>query len=265
MSQTRSFTRTSASGRSRPDREQESGLFVCPQNWPALPPPDSRCAPRLPSWRAIRSRSNRRPEKLAARPSLAWDGTGRCRVAGEYVACTSLITVDFRSFASRASGKNSCTSFTRHLDDLRLRFLNQAARAAHDQLDIAAAVLPRFVAARFNQPRFVEHPLDGAVKQHGVIEIADLTIKPEMDAGDRRSRELAERRRQRRSRRIIRQHASQHIKRNGQNQIVEFLFLSVRRNTYRRKFPREMTSTPRETGSLLHGREYSLRPCCIDR
>src|SRR5258708_23140741 len=37
-----------------------------------------------------------------------WSIPGR----GEYVACTSLITVDFISFASHASGKNSSASFT---------------------------------------------------------------------------------------------------------------------------------------------------------
>ncbi len=30
----------------------------------------------------------------------------------------------------------------------------------------------------------MEHPLDRAVEQDGVIEIADLAIEPEVDAGD---------------------------------------------------------------------------------
>jgi hypothetical protein len=37
-----------------------------------------------------------------------WSIPGR----GEYVACTSLITVDFTRLASRAPGKNSRASFT---------------------------------------------------------------------------------------------------------------------------------------------------------
>ena len=65
-----------------------------------------------------------------------------------------------------------------------------------------------------------------------MIEVADLAIEPEMDAGDRRRRELAERGSQRRSRRSVGQHAPQHIERDRQNQIVEFLFLPVRRHVY---------------------------------
>src|SRR5271166_6176915 len=52
-----------------------------------------------------------------------------------------------------------------------------------------------------------------------------------MDAGDRRRRELAECRGQRRSIRSIREHSSQTIKRNGKNEVVEYLFLPVRGHT----------------------------------
>src|SRR5208282_5617486 len=69
-------------------------------------------------------------------------------------------------------------------------------------------------------------------EQDGVIEFADLTIEPEMDAGDRRRRELAQCRSQRRSGLSLRQHTPQDIKRNSQHQIVEFLFLSVCRHIY---------------------------------
>jgi hypothetical protein len=31
---------------------------------------------------------------------------------------------------------------------------------------------------------FVEHPLDGAVEKDGVVEVGDLTVEPEVDAGD---------------------------------------------------------------------------------
>jgi len=78
----------------------------------------------------------------------------------------------------------------RHLDNLRLRLFNQTPRAAYNQLDIAALAVPAIfvmnvVVTSFNEPRFVKHPLDGPVEQDGVIELADLAIEPEMDAGDR--------------------------------------------------------------------------------
>jgi hypothetical protein len=38
----------------------------------------------------------------------------------------------------------------------------------------------------------VEHPLNGSIEQDGVIEVADLTIKPEMDTGDRTGFEVRE-------------------------------------------------------------------------
>src|SRR5208282_2838681 len=112
------------------------------------------------------------------------------------------------------SGKKLLRFLHRHVDDLCFRLFNQAPGAAYDQLNVAAvAVIPRFVlassnvarffAATFNEPRFMKHPLDGAVEQNGVIEFADLTIKPDLYASDRRRRELAECRGQRRSGRSI--------------------------------------------------------------
>src|SRR5580700_10243583 len=53
-----------------------------------------------------------------------------------------------------------------------------------------------------------------------------------MNARDRRWRELAKRGGKRRCGGRIRQHSPQHIERNSKNEIVEFLFLPVRRHTH---------------------------------
>ncbi len=38
----------------------------------------------------------------------------------------------------------------------------------------------------------MEHPLDGAVEEDGVVEIGDLAVEPEVDAGDGRGFEVAD-------------------------------------------------------------------------
>jgi hypothetical protein len=48
------------------------------------------------------------------------------------------------------------------------------------------------LAAHGLQAGFVEHPLDGAVEQHGVIEVGDLAVEPEVNAGDRGGLEVGE-------------------------------------------------------------------------
>src|ERR1039458_4194007 len=68
---------TTSSSHSGPDRGRESGRVCRWRTAPVLPPQDSRCERRPPWWRAIRSRSNRPPGRLAAKLSLAWAGAGR--------------------------------------------------------------------------------------------------------------------------------------------------------------------------------------------
>src|SRR5579862_387290 len=38
----------------------------------------------------------------------------------------------------------------------------------------------------------MKHPLDGSVEEHGVIEIGDLAVEPQVDAGDRRVLKMAD-------------------------------------------------------------------------
>src|SRR5947209_7154653 len=38
--------------------------------------------------------------------------------------------------------------------------------------------------------RFMEHPLNGAVKQHSMVQFRNRAVEPEVNAGDRRSLEM---------------------------------------------------------------------------
>src|ERR1700676_1059212 len=69
-----------------------------------------RTAPSMVAGQPVAVQSPERKTRGHAVSGLGryWSIPGR----GEYVACTSLITVDLSSFASHASGKNSSASFT---------------------------------------------------------------------------------------------------------------------------------------------------------
>ena len=66
----------------------------------------------------------------------------------------------------------------------------QVVRGADDQLQILALVLGRRCrtagAAAALDGRVVEDPLDQPARRHHVVERADRTVEPEVDAGDRR-------------------------------------------------------------------------------
>ena len=57
-----------------------------------------------------------------------------------------------------------------------------------------------------------------------MVEVGDLAIEPEMDAGDRRSLEAAESLPQRLGRRGLGQQARQHVERHGGNHEIKALF-----------------------------------------
>ena len=48
------------------------------------------------------------------------------------------------------------------------------------------------LAANWLEAGLMEHPLDGAVEEHGVVEIGNLAVEPEVDAGDWGSFEVAD-------------------------------------------------------------------------
>jgi hypothetical protein len=98
------------------------------------------------------------------------------------------MTVDFTRLAAR--GREEFADFgERQVDDFGARFVDQGFRGADDEFDVAAggfAIRSSFVRAHGLQlqSRFVEHPLDGAVEQDGVVEVGDLAVEPQVDAGD---------------------------------------------------------------------------------
>ena len=69
--------------------------------------------------------------------------------------------------------------FLGEFDYLVPAHLCQAARCAHDQLDIASLA-------------FVKHPLDGAIEQSGMGEVGDWAIEPQVNARYRRVAERTE-------------------------------------------------------------------------
>ena len=70
----------------------------------------------------------------------------------------------------------------------------------------------------------MEHPLNSSVEQDGVVEVGDLAIEPEVNAGDGRGFEVGELIAQGRGFRALRQHALEAVEGQSENQIVERLF-----------------------------------------
>ncbi len=107
-----------------------------------------RTAPSMVAGQPVAVQSparNTRGQMVCARGRYA--STPGC---GEYVAWTSLITVDFTRFASRAPGKNSRSSPDREIDDLLPRFLDQRLRRTHHQFHVAAAIALRSAFSSFD-------------------------------------------------------------------------------------------------------------------
>ena len=67
----------------------------------------------------------------------------------------------------------------------------------------------------------MEHPLDGAIEQHGVIEIGNPAVEPEMDAGDRGSLETRQRGPEGLAFGSRREHAGEGVKGHGQDGVIE--------------------------------------------
>ena len=70
----------------------------------------------------------------------------------------------------------------------------------------------------------MEHPLDGAVEEDGVVEVGDLAVEPEVDAGDGRVFEVVEISREGVRSRGQRGAAIESIERQSEDQVVEYLF-----------------------------------------
>src|SRR5690348_17331971 len=78
------------------------------------------------------------------------------------------------------------------------------------------------------QPRLMEHPLNGAIKQHGMVELGNLPIEPQVYPSDRRVFEMRDLLAQRHTLRRVGQNAIQGIEGKRDNQIVEALFRAAR-------------------------------------
>ena len=90
----------------------------------------------------------------------------------------------FQQLRLPSSGEEFSQLFQRQIYNLSPRLLDQTFRTAHDQFNITAfSVLPSF--SYLNQTRLVKHPLNRAVEENGMIEIADDPVEPEMNARDR--------------------------------------------------------------------------------
>ena len=71
------------------------------------------------------------------------------------------------------------------INDLGLRFLHQRLGRTHYHFDITASGSITALQRCLQQLRFVEHPLDGAIQQNGMVQIRNLAVEPEMDSRDR--------------------------------------------------------------------------------
>ncbi len=145
--------------------------------------PDSRSGRLLPSWRASRSRSSRRPG-TAPRSGVRWGG----RIASipgrtANVAPCSVTTHQRVSFASRDAGPDRGEVGEHGVEDLGLAHRQQIVARADDDLEILAASL-------VDRPpldgRVVEDPLDQPADRDHMLVRADRPVEPEVDPGDRR-------------------------------------------------------------------------------
>ena len=71
----------------------------------------------------------------------------------------------------------------------------------------------------------MKHPLDRAVEEDGVVEVGDLPVEPEVDAGNGSGVEMVEILTKRDALGGVRKHAIESIERQSEDQVVEDLFL----------------------------------------
>src|ERR1700726_783357 len=92
-----------------------------------------------------------------------------------------------------ARGGEEFTDFTEgEIDDLGAGFVDERLRGAHHELDVATGCASASLRANWLQAGLVKHPLNGAVEEGGGIEIGNLTVEPQVNAGDGRGFEVAE-------------------------------------------------------------------------
>ena len=145
--------------------------------------PGSRCAPRFPSWRASRWRSNRRPRTGRRRPSAARDAASRPG-RGENTAACSVTTRARSSLPPRRLARFRPARCAPR-GDLVAAAAGQRVRGADHDL----VIVPGLV-VRGGAPTAVEDPLAQPADQHGMRQGHDRAIEPQMYARDRRGCQL---------------------------------------------------------------------------
>ena len=83
--------------------------------------------------------------------------------------------------------------------------------------------LARGLCAHGLKARLVEHPLNGSVEEDGVVEIGNLAVEPEVDAGDGRVLEVSDVLAQRRALGSLREDAVERVEGQGEDDVVEGL------------------------------------------
>src|SRR5262249_31347166 len=128
--------------------------------------------------------------------------------------------------------------------------------------DVAAAAPVFVLRAHWLQPRLMEHPLDGAVKQHSMIETGNLAVEPEMDAGDGRIFEVRDLFSERCALGRLRKRRLECVERKRDDQIVERffrLFGSTNADAHLRRISSEGFDGATKTKNTLAGTNIIAR------